>query len=101
MSWLWTWDGECFGYRDGDDLRTHDGRHVGKFIGETVFDRRGVYLGEIKNGNRLIRRKGRSSTRGYSFTPWAKRAAYAKRANYVGYAMYSGFEDFPNPESFT
>ncbi len=100
MTWLWTWGGKCFGYRDGSDLRTYDGYHVGRFSGDTVYDRNGRYLGEIKSGNRLIRRKAGSSVRGFSFTPWAKRAAYAKYADYAGYAMYSGYEDFPGPETF-
>ncbi len=26
MEWLWTWGGTSFGYRDGDNLWTHDGR---------------------------------------------------------------------------
>jgi hypothetical protein len=34
MDWLWTWGGTCFGYRDGDDLWTHGGKHVGRFEGE-------------------------------------------------------------------
>lgn len=101
MQWLWTWGGQCFGYRDGDDLRTYDGRHVGKFRGDTVYDRHGNYLGELKNDNRLIRRQSGSSVRGYSFTPWAKNAAYAKYADYPGYAMYAGYEDFPSPETIT
>ncbi|HLH51034.1 MAG TPA: hypothetical protein VKV96_16970 [Roseiarcus sp.] len=31
MKWLWTWGGTSFGYRDGDDLWTHDGRDVAGF----------------------------------------------------------------------
>jgi len=34
MQWLWTWGGASFGYKDGDDLWTHDGRHVGRFHGD-------------------------------------------------------------------
>ena len=98
MDWLWTWGGICFGYRDGDDLWTHDGRHVGRFQGDHIFDRNGVYLGEIMNGDRLIRQIG-SSTRGYSFTPYAQRTGYVRYANYVGYVMYVGYEDFPLPEN--
>jgi hypothetical protein len=34
---LWTWSGKCFGYRDGDDLWTHDGLHVSPFRDEQAF----------------------------------------------------------------
>lgn len=46
MDWLWTWGGKCFGYRSGDDLRTYDGCHVGRFHGDDVFGPDGRYLGE-------------------------------------------------------
>ena len=31
--WLWTWGGECFGYRSEDRLFTYQGRQAGKFYG--------------------------------------------------------------------
>ncbi|MGR9393934.1 4-fold beta flower protein [Rhizobium leguminosarum] len=97
MNWLWTWGGECFGYREGDDLWTHDSRHVGRFIGDTIYDCNGRYLGEIMSENRLIRRQGAQFQQGYSFTPWARRPPYVKYVNYVGYVMYASYEDFPAP----
>lgn len=38
MEWLWAWTGRCVGYRDGDDLWTDSGRHVGRFLGDEVYD---------------------------------------------------------------
>jgi len=35
-----------FGHRDGDNLWTHDGHHVGKFYGDEVYGCDGRYLGE-------------------------------------------------------
>ncbi len=54
MDRLWTWGGECFGYRDGDDLWTHDGRHVARFVSNEVYGPDGRYIGETMNDNRLI-----------------------------------------------
>jgi len=34
---LWTWSGHDFGSREGDELWTHDGRHVGHFYGTEVY----------------------------------------------------------------
>src|SRR5215211_1959314 len=45
--WLWTWGGECFGYRDGDELWTYDGRHVGRFQNDEIYGSSGSYLGEL------------------------------------------------------
>ena len=69
MKWLWTWDGQCFGYRDHEDLWTCDGKHVGKINGTDIYDSKGTYLGEIINGDRLITCKSKKLDTGYSFTP--------------------------------
>ena len=53
--WLWTWGGECFGYHEGDELWTYNGRHVGRFDRhEEVYARDGRYLGEVMSNDRLI-----------------------------------------------
>lgn len=96
MEWRWTWSGKCFGYRDGDDLWTHDGRHVGRYRHE-VYGADGLYLGEEMNG-RLISSIAKAQSRSVSFTPQGRRGGYAKYADYAGYAMYSGYDDFPTPE---
>lgn len=98
MEWVWTWGGESFGYFDGDDLWTHDGRHVGKRQGDEIYGSNGQYLGEVMNENRLITNNSKKPWRGYSFSPYGRRAGYARYANYVGYAMYAGHSDFPHPD---
>lgn len=98
-TWLWTWSGRCFGYRDGDDLWTYSGHHIGVFRGEEVYGPDGRYLGELTNGDRLITDRRKTNRRQGSFLPWARRAAYAKYADYAGYAMYAGYEDFPSVEA--
>ncbi|PKM77460.1 MAG: hypothetical protein CVU90_07555 [Firmicutes bacterium HGW-Firmicutes-15] len=98
MKWLWTWDGQCFGYRDHEDLWTYDGKHVGKISGTDIYDSKGDYLGEIINKERLITCKSKKHDRGYSFTPYANREGITKNIDYAGYAMYVGYEDFPKLE---
>lgn len=87
-----------FGYRDGDNLWTYDGRHIGRFYNNEVYSSNGQYLGEIINRNRLITNRGKKSLRRGGFTPYAQRGAYAKYADYAGYAMYAGCENFPELE---
>jgi hypothetical protein len=99
MQWLWNWGGECFGYRDGDNLWTSDGKHVGRFYSDEIYGRDGRYLGELRNQNRLITHRSKSSWRKPGFSPYGGRAAYARYANYAGYAMYAGYEDFPSADS--
>jgi hypothetical protein len=100
MQWLWTWEGTCFGYRDGEDLWTYDGRHVGKFHVDEVYGQDGRYLGELMNGDRLITSKAKGSWRQSGFAPYGRRGAYSRYGNYGAYGMYGGYEDFPKPEKF-
>jgi hypothetical protein len=101
MNWVWTWGGTCFGYLDGDDLITHDGRHVGRKNDDgDIYSPKGRYLGEVRNKNRLITNRAKKSWVGYAFAPYARRVGFVRYVNYVGYVMYAGFEDFPSPEQF-
>lgn len=97
MDWLWTWSGRCFGYRDGDDLRTYGGKHVGRFADDDVYGPDGSYLGEVRAG-RLIRRKVGKSPSGTAFTPHAKVQASAKSADQAANQPLLGYEDFPKLE---
>ena len=98
MEWLWTWGGVSFGYREGGQLWTHDGRHVGRFDGDEIFGTGGGYLGELQNGNRLITSLSKKGRQGYAFTPHASRVGFVPYVDYLGYVMYVGFEDFPTPD---
>src|SRR2546427_80641 len=53
MDWLWTWGGECFGYRRNDRLLAYYGLQVGRFHGDEVYGSDGRYLGELKSWHRL------------------------------------------------
>lgn len=99
MDWLWTWSGECFGYRRNDRLFAYNGRQVGRFHGDEVYGCEGRYLGEIKSRNRLITNVSKKGRVKSSFAP-VLGGSYARFANYVGYVMYLGYEDFPSPDEF-
>lgn len=101
MDWMWTWGGKCFGYRDGQDLWTYNGHHVGRFYDDEVYGRDGKYLGEVMSENRLITNRSKSGWRKPHFAKLGRRGAYAKYANYAGYAMYAGHEDFPEPDEIS
>ena len=87
-----------FGCRNGDDLWTHDGRHIGHFHGDEVYDRQGHYLGEIMGDNRLITHQSKKGSRRASFSPQMSRVGRVPYVSYVGYVMYVGHEDFPDPK---
>jgi hypothetical protein len=94
---LYTWGGTYFGERDRDDLWTYDGRHVGRFWGHEVFDKRGRYIGELKNGKLITNTSKRSSRSGPSFSPYPSRVGHDPYADQVGSVMLDGHEDFPSP----
>lgn len=100
MDWLWTWGGECFGYRMGDKLLTYNGVQIGRFDGDEVYGTDGRYLGEVKSHNRLITNLAKKHHRHSRFAP-SRSGSYCRYANYVGYTMYAGYEDFPSPDEFS
>lgn len=99
MEWFWTWGGKCFGYRRDDKLFAHHGLQVGRFHDDEVYGSDGSYLGEIRNGNRLITHQGKKGWRKGAFGP-VMGGSYGPYADYAAYAMYGGYEDFPSPDRF-
>jgi len=67
--WVWNWSGDCAGYLEGDDLWTTAGRHVGRLHGIEIYDRHGVYLGDLMNENRLIFFTPKKQWYGAKFSP--------------------------------
>jgi hypothetical protein len=59
----------------------------------------GRYLGEVKNGNRLITN---ISKKGWVKSPFGpvQGGSYGRYGNYGAYGMYGGYEDFPHPDDF-
>ena len=99
--WLWTWNGLCFGYRQGDSLFTYDGTEVGRFSGNEVYGVDGRYLGELSGagaGKRLISNLYKKWNIGTGFEPTFGRA-YKRLRDRTPEPLYTGHEDFPSPES--
>jgi hypothetical protein len=96
--WLWTWSGELFGRREGDDLWARDGRHVGQFEGDEIYGADGRYLGEVLGGNRLITARSRRWARRAIFVSQPRRARSRRRNRLPAHPMPTGYEDFPAPE---
>lgn len=99
MRWLWTWDGVCFGYQEGNDLWTYDGQHVGRFDGDKVFDCNGRYLGEIES-NRLTKNSGHIALRNVPFRPQQMRGHHPRPAPQRALPKRTDLCDFPLPEEF-
>ncbi|MEK6328464.1 MAG: hypothetical protein AABM66_13215 [Actinomycetota bacterium] len=102
-AWVWTWGGTSFGFLDGDALFTHDGRHVGfldldggHLLIFAVAD--GRYLGEVKDGDRLITKHSRLNRRRSRRARRTNRMARMRRMNRMPRMMRIGYEEFPAPE---
>lgn len=93
--YLWGWDGKFFGYRDGDTLWTVRGQHVGRFKGNEVFDADGFYLGEIRQGKRLITHELKRNRREGRFTPELARTGLPFVPDEPSLEMWAGYTAFP------
>ncbi|WP_035856126.1 hypothetical protein [Jeotgalicoccus marinus] len=98
---LWNWEGDYFGYIEGDQLRTHEGYHVGKINkNNEIFGSDGMYLGEIMNDNRLITKESKINNKEKSFIPKMKKIGKIKKMEKIGKIMKVGYTDFPKPNKF-
>ena len=97
MEWLFTWGGRCFGYKREDNLWTHDGKHIGKFYDDEIYNPSGNYLGELMNG-RLITNLSKKSYKKSGFNPSMSVVGIVKSVDCVGSVMIAGYKDFPKLE---
>ena len=100
MMWLWTWGGECFGYREGDYLWTYLGKHAGCFHGDEVYASNGWDLGEIKQGNRLVVDRSKSGQLKPQFAQAIDRLTCPRNDHYPALTLYLGHKDFLSPDRF-
>jgi hypothetical protein len=100
MHWLWTWGGECFGYRENDNLWTYNGKHVGCFHGDEVYAPDGWYLGEIKRGNRLVIDRSKSAQSKPCLVRCKDRLTCPRLDYSPPLTLYLSCKDFPSPETF-
>ena len=100
-TWIWTWGGKCFGYREGDSLFTYEGKEAGRFVGAEIYGVDGRYIGEVRNaedGQRLITSLYKKSRIiGGGFYP-AHHHTFSKPADRREEQLYTGYEDFPAPQ---
>lgn len=99
MFWMWTCDGKCFGYLDGDDLWTSGGQHAGKLHGKEIYDQHGMYRGEVINENRLIFCATKRGWHGFRFSPLVSRPPLRRQADLEDFAMPAGYRTFSPPDS--
>jgi hypothetical protein len=98
MNWVGTWSSKRFGYMDGEDLWTHDGRHVGKLRNRDDYGTEGRYLGEIQYHNRLLTKTDKKVKQDSPFTPLGQRIGHYPYADCRAKFMHPSYEDFPEPE---
>jgi sporulation protein YlmC with PRC-barrel domain len=96
-----TWGGKYFGWIEDNDLFTHDGRHVGRFVRTEVFGKTGAYLGEMKD-HRLIANIAKKHTKKQlAFLPQRLKMVppRVRPANEPALDLPAGFDEFPVPEN--
>lgn len=95
---LFAWNGAYFGFRDGAELYTYLGKHVGRFRRNgDIYRPNGLYMGDVRDG-RLIVDWHKTARRASSFTPSSDRAGRPKFADREPLDLQIGFKDFPDVE---
>jgi hypothetical protein len=101
--WVWTWGGVSFGWINDDALFTQGGRHVGRVeydgdetLAFSIVD--GRYLGEVRDGNRLITKESRVGRRRGPRSERMPRTPRMPRMDRMPRMMRMGCCDFPEPQ---
>ncbi|HLI29564.1 MAG TPA: hypothetical protein VKV79_00510 [Terriglobia bacterium] len=82
------------GYRLSDALFRYDGRQIGYFAeGDEVYGCNGLYLGEVRGGNRLITNLSKKAWTRSSLIPQFLKAS-PSASNLNAKEMLAGFEEF-------
>ena len=97
VTWLWLWGGSSFGYRAEGELRTQDGRHVGRFQGPEVYGLDGLYLGEVKRDGRLLVDLAKKSRHIQAFDPLPQCQERPSVFGFSSIPLPSGYAEFPRP----
>jgi hypothetical protein len=91
---IYRWSGEYFGFIAGDILRSMDARYLGWIEGNDVWRADGWYLGELVEGNYILRNthRGQRASRAPRATP-ASPAPRTHPDNRSGRTARAGWED--------
>lgn len=93
---FWNWNGQYVGYRLSDFLYSNDGRQIGQFAeGDEVYGYNGSYIGEVRNGNRLIANSSKKRWTRSTFVPQLIKNNFPGRPDVSPKDMLTGYEDFP------
>lgn len=96
----WTASGDFFGYRTGYNLRTIEGHHVGRLVGNEVYGPSGDYLGEISQNRYLVVDHSKAQQRRATFNPTKAQEGIVPFAAIAPLTMADGFGDFPSADYF-
>ncbi|MGC9404344.1 4-fold beta flower protein [Vibrio genomosp. F10] len=94
MKSVWTWGGKSFGYIDGEDLWTNQGKHIAKLVEGEIYGPEGQYLGELMDHERLIFSQAKKALLSSPFKPYADQAPIKPCTDFASYAMFNGYEEF-------
>lgn len=89
----WAWGGKYIGSRSGEYLYSSAGNPIGVFCENELYDFSGKYIGEIRNGNRIIVNKSSKNKRRSGRCKPCRKCG-GSYCDYAGYAMLAGYEDF-------
>ncbi len=93
---FWSWNGRYVGYRVSDALYDNGGHQIGHFAeGDEVYGDSGSYIGEVRNGNRLIANLSKKKWTRSIFSPQFLRSGNPERPDVTPKEMLVGYEDFP------
>jgi len=100
IDWFWTCAGQALAYRVVDALFSCEGKQIGHFRGDEIYDRQGNYLGEVARTGRLVTQLHKLRWRQSGFFP-VKAQPLSPPPDVTAEKIAVGCRDFRLPGSLT
>lgn len=98
MERFWTWSGRYIGVRQKDYLVSVEGRVLGRFYGEELYNANGNYIGEVQKENRIIKNRNKEIQKRPIFSRSIRGYVTGRLSDASAYPLIGSFEDFEYEE---
>lgn len=96
VDWFWTCAGQALAYREADALFSWEGKQIGRFRDDEIYDQQGNYLGEVARTGRLVTQLSKLRWRQSGFFP-VTAPSLCPPPDLVSEKIAVGYRDFRIP----
>lgn len=94
MKKFWSWGGRYIGVRQGEYLVSCEGKVLGRFYGNEIYNQEGFYIGELGRNDRIYKNRNKCCQRRGIFSYGIRGTINQRYRDYAPYPSIAGYEEF-------